>query len=145
MYNKVSEKNDLELDLSVNSDISGITNKMSSNNLKSNLWDYINARKLNFGDKSLTHQWWNGINDLNFKIDDDEYNEFLDIYAKEFKKERKMLHIMEKPKEIGPLCLDFDLKQISPERTLCLDNIIDVIGIVNNFVAQYYTIKNNST
>ena len=152
MYNEISEKNDLELDISVNSEISGITNitnitnKMTSNNsTKPTLWEYISARKLNFGDKSLTHQWWNGINDLNFKIDDNEYDEFIDIYAKELKKEKKMLHIMEKPKEIGPLCLDFDLKQISPERTLCMDNIIDVIGIINNLVANYYTIKNNST
>lgn len=148
MYREVYKKDDLELDSSASSEISGSSNKMSLRNKSKSsiqsLMDYINERRLERGNNTLTHQWWNNINNINFKIKDEEYDEFVDIYARELKK-KKILHVMEQPKEIGPLCLDFDLKQISPERILCLDNITDVIIIINNLVTQYYSIKNDST
>lgn len=107
---------------------------------KTTLNNYIKSKKTPYGDKSLTHQWWdNEGGNINFKIDDDCYNEFIKIYVKEFKNNDDcVLHVMEHPMEIGPLCLDFDLKQTTPDRTLSIDNIMHIIGIINNIVDKYF-------
>lgn len=113
---------------------------------KITLGDYIKLNKTPYGDKSLTHQWWDNDANTNFKITDDDYNNFLKIYIKELKNnEDNVLHVMEQPMEIGPLCLDFDFKQITPERTLSVDSIMHIIGIVNNIVAKYFNITNENT
>jgi hypothetical protein len=70
-----------------------------------------------------------------------EYDEFMEIYGKELKRNKKILHVMEQPKEIRPLCLDFDLKQISPERSICVDDIIHIVSIINNIIVGYYLVK----
>ena len=109
---------------------------------KITLWDYIKSKKTPYGDKTLTHQWWDNDTNTNFKITDDDYNQFLKIYIKELKtNEDNVLHVMEQPIEIGPLCLDFDLKQTTPERTLSIDNIMHIIGIINNIVMNYFGIS----
>lgn len=146
MYNN-SYSDDIELDLSINSHLSGLNDNLSVKGEKMqniSLKEYINKKKIPFGEKTLTHQWWeNELNkNINFKITDEEYDEFLQIYIKELKREKNVLHVMEQPKEIGPLCLDFDFKQISPERTICLDDIIHIIGIINNIADKYFSLKN---
>jgi hypothetical protein len=112
--------------------------------IKTSLREYIKKREVPFGDKTLTHQWWDNLANINFKINDEEYDEFLEIYSKQLKSEKKILHVMEQPKEIGPLCLDFDLKQISPERKIGADDIVLIISIVNNIIDKYYNVKNKS-
>jgi hypothetical protein len=133
-------------------ELSSIKNK-KSNELKDNLFinkitllNYIKSKKTQFGDKSLTHQWWDNEGNINFKIDNDCYDEFLKVYIKELKNigENNVLHVMEQPMEIGPLCLDFDFKQTTPERTICVDNIMHIIGIINNIVATYFGIKDKN-
>jgi P4 family phage/plasmid primase-like protien len=133
-------------------ELSSIKNK-KSNELKDNLSiikttlsNYIKSKKTQFGDKSLTHQWWDNEGNTNFKIDDNCYDEFLKVYIKELKNigENNVLHVMEQPMEIGPLCLDFDFKQTTPERTICIDNIMHIIGIINNIVATYFGIKDKN-
>ena len=110
---------------------------------KITLNNYIKSNKTQFGDKSLTHQWWDNEENTNFKIIDTKYDEFLKIYTNEHKNlENGILHVMEQPMEIGPLCLDFDFKQITPERTLSIDNIMHIIGIINNIVVNYFSINN---
>ena len=113
---------------------------------KSTLSNYIKSKKTQFGDKSLTHQWWDNEGNTNFKIDDNCYDEFLKVYIKELKNigDDNVLHVMEQPMEVGPLCLDFDFKQTTPERTICIDNIMHIIGIINNIVAIHYGIKNQN-
>ena len=147
MYSEVSGKDDLELDLSTNSKLSGLTSNLSVSKKTMSLSEYIDKRKIKFGDKtqSITHQWWDNITNVNFAVKDEEYDEFLEIYARELKKEKKIFHLMEKPREIGPLCLDFDLKQTSPERTLCDDNITQVISIVNNVIANFFALKDKQS
>ena len=124
-----------------------------NNELKDNLSiskitldNYIKSKKTQFGDKSLTHQWWDNEGNTNFKIEDDCYDEFIKIYIKELKniQDNNVLHVMEQPMEIGPLCLDFDFKQTTPERTICIDNIMHIIGIINNIVAKYFGIRNKN-
>jgi P4 family phage/plasmid primase-like protien len=112
---------------------------------KTTLKSYINSKKTQFGDKTLTHQWWDNEGNTNFKIEDASYDDFLKVYIKELKNttDNNVLHVMEQPMEIGPLCLDFDFKQTTPERTICIDNIMHIIGIINNIVAKYFGIKNN--
>lgn len=112
---------------------------------KNNLQNYIKSNKTQFGDKTLTHQWWDNEGNTNFKIEDNNYDEFLKIYTKELKNNKcNVLHVMEQPVEIGPLCLDFDFKQITPERTLNIDNIMHIIGIINNIVTNYFEITNQN-
>lgn len=145
MYNNSSRLDDTELNTSINSKLSRLTSNLSiSEKEQISLKDYIEKRRVEYGDKTLTHQWWDNIENINFKITDDEYDEFVEIYAKELKRENKILHVMEQPRESGPLCLDFDLKQISPERTICMDDIIHIISIVNNIIVKFYSIKNKS-
>jgi len=111
---------------------------------KITLNNYIKTNKTPIGDKTLTHQWWDNETNTNFKITDDNYDDFLKIYIKELKNSKDgVLHVMEQPMEIGPLCLDFDLKQMTPERTLCIDNIMHIIGIINNIVVKYFGISSN--
>lgn len=117
-------------------DVDELNNKMS-------LQNYIKFKKTQFGDKSLTHQWWDNEGNTNFKISDDCYDEFIKIYIRELKKTTNgILHVMERPMEIGPLCLDFDFKQTTPERTLSVDNIMHIIGIINNIVINRFKIDN---
>lgn len=120
---------------------------MSSDNKKNldiTLNEFIEERKVKIGDKSLTHQWWDDITNVNFIVKDNEYNDFLSIYTKELKNSDKILHVMEQPKENGPLCLDFDLKQMSPERSICVDDITQIISIVNNVIYKYFVISDRS-
>jgi len=133
-------------------ELSSINNK-KSNELKDNLSisnitlsNYIKSKKTQFGDKSLTHQWWDNEGNTNFKIDDYCYDEFLKVYIKELKNvgDNNVLHVMEQPMEIGPLCLDFDFKQTTPERTICIDNIMHIIGIINNIVTTYFGINDKN-
>jgi P4 family phage/plasmid primase-like protien len=145
MYNNSLRIDDVELGSNTDSKLSRLTSNLSvSEKEKISLKEYIEKRRVEYGDKSLTHQWWDNIDNINFKINDEEYDEFLEIYGKELKREKKILHVMEQPKESGPLCLDFDLKQISPERTICIDDIIHIISIVNNIIVKFYSIKNKS-
>ena len=131
-------------DISISSDNTNLTiGTTESNHIT--LKEYIEKRKINYGDKTLTHQWWDNVANVNFKIEDDEYDKFIEIYSKEIKKTQKIMHVMEQPKINGPLCLDFDLKQDSPERSISVDNIMHIISIINNIVVKYYLIKNKST
>ena len=144
MYNNTLYIDNKEQEININSKLSNTNNNISKNENIS-LKEYIEKRSLDFGDKTLTHQWWGGDGsgtNTNFIIKDEEYDEFLNIYAKELKKTKKILHVMEQPKEFGPLCLDYDIKQTSPERTLNIDNIEYVISIINSIVAKNYMIKN---
>ena len=132
MYNNIRNIDDEDHDSSINTNFSRLTGNLSVNEHNISLKEYIEKRRTEIGDKTLTHQWWDNITNVNFKISEEEYDEFAEIYGKELKKNKKILHVMEQPKENGPLCLDFDLKQVSPERTICIDDIMHVVSIINN-------------
>ena len=145
MYNNSTNLDDERCDSSDLTSISRLDNNLSKSKQIISLQEYINNKKLQYGDKTLTHQWWDNIANVNFKVKDEEYCEFLDTYTKELKLKKndgKILHVMEQPKEIGPLCLDFDLKQISPERTITEDDIMQIICIVNKIIHKYYSVEN---
>jgi P4 family phage/plasmid primase-like protien len=118
------------------------SNKIDDSTNIPSLNNYIKSNRTQFGDKSLTHQWWDNEENTNFKITNNNYDNFLKIYIKELKKTDSILHVMEQPMEIGPLCLDFDFKQTTPQRKITIDNIMHIIGIINQIVINFYKITN---
>jgi hypothetical protein len=104
------------------------------------LLDYINENKCNYGDKTFTHTLFESKNII-FKIEDENYNKFIEIYKYALKNNFGNLHILEKPKENGPLCLDFDLRQSDGIRKIKVDHIMMVIEIINKIILKYYKIQ----
>ena len=72
-----------------------------------------------------------------------EYEEFIRLYKKECEINYGRLHIMEKPREIGPLVLDYDLKQITSQRKLTSTDIMQVIECINEIIMKYYHISDD--
>ena len=105
------------------------------------LRDYIEKHKLKIGDKNITHQWWDNKKNINFRIDDSEYYEFLKIYYNEYKNTGSILHIMEQPREFGPLCLDYDIKHKTSERIINKDIIAGIVAITNGVIKKYFNVR----
>jgi P4 family phage/plasmid primase-like protien len=110
---------------------------------KSIFLDYIKEKKCNFGEKIFTHTWWDGKNNFTFKIEDDEYENFLELYKEEIKSNYGNLHVMEKPKDTGPLIFDFDFKQTNPERKIEIDDFVQIIEAINSIIKKNFKISKN--
>jgi P4 family phage/plasmid primase-like protien len=114
-----------------------------------NLDDFIEANKSPEGSKQETHMVWvgdakrEGVYNKLFKVEDRYYEQFISLYTKECVKNYGKMGILEKPLEIGPLILDYDLKQISPERKIKSDDIMQVIEIINEIIRKYYNITDD--
>ena len=104
--------------------------------------EYISSKKCEYKDKNFTHIWWGSNNKFTFKIEKDEYENFLKIYSEECKEKFGNIHVLEKPKDIGPLYLDFDLKQINHDRQINSDDIVQIVSIINNILMKNFQIKN---
>jgi P4 family phage/plasmid primase-like protien len=115
-----------------------INTKMNKQDSK--LIEYINENKCNYGNKTFTHTLFDSKNII-FKIEDESYNKFIEVYKQELKNNFGNLHILEKPKENGPLCLDFDLRQSDGERKIKVDHIMMVVEIINKVILKYYKIQ----
>jgi P4 family phage/plasmid primase-like protien len=132
-------------DESISSDI--LEHKLSdnynkNNNLKyKNLQDFIDKNKCAYGDKNYTHNWWDNTNNIIFNVKQDDYDTFLNIYINELKTKYGKLHIMEKPLDVGPLCLDFDVKISEKFRCLEKINITLIIKTINDIIKKYYDIS----
>jgi P4 family phage/plasmid primase-like protien len=105
-----------------------------------NLQDFITKNKCAYGDKTFTHNWWDNTRNVLFKVEQSEYERFLDIYNDELKSKYGKLHIMEKPLETGSLCLDFDVKINREFRCLEMVNISMIIQTINKIIKKYYKI-----
>ena len=117
-------------------------NKGDKNNTLEDLMKIINENKCEFGDKTFTHTLF-GDKRIIFKIEDDNYKEFLKAYKTALNGNYGRLRILEKPRENGPLCLDFDLRQVDSERKIKVDHIMMVIEIINKIILKYYKIQDN--
>ena len=106
-----------------------------------NLDDFMMKNKCQYKSKNFTHSWWDNTNNRLFLVNDNEYNIFLDLYISEFKTKYGKLHIMEKPLENGPLCLDFDIKISDKIRCLEMININSIIKIINNIIKKYFKLS----
>jgi len=120
-----------------------ISEKNTKNKIKKskNFIDFINKYKCNYGDHDFTHTWFDNIKNFTFKISDENYEEFIENYKNYCITNYGKLHIIEKPKEVGPLIFDFDFKQKTDNRLIKKDHIIKIIQIINNTIRKYYSIK----
>ena len=115
-------------------------NKANKNNTLEDLMNIINDNKCEFGDKTFTHTLF-GEKKILFKIEDEKYKEFLTAYKTALNNNYGKLRILEKPRENGPLCLDFDLRQVDSERKIKVDHIMMVVEIINKIILKYYKIQ----
>lgn len=141
-------------------DINSINNK--SNGLESKkavrkftnyktLQEFIESNKTVEKSGLETHQQWvgdgisreQGIHNINFRVEDEDYEHFLRLYRKEASKNYGKMHIMEKPRDIGPLVLDYDLKQFIPQRKLTSNEIMQVIECINDVILKFYHITDD--
>jgi len=131
----------------VNKSIEANKNNIENNIIKSNVKkskrfeDYINKRKCNYGDPDFSHTWWDNVKNFTFKIGNDEYVEFLELYKEHCKLNYGELHITERTEDISPLKLDFDYKQHSKVRLITKDQIDKIIEIINNKIRENFVIK----
>lgn len=153
MSDNMYKEDDIDLKKNNNFVNYGLENKKSVTRRISylNLQEYIEANKTAEKSGLETHQQWvgdavsreNGIFNINFKVNDDEYEEFIKLYTKECLKNYGKMNIMEKPREIGPLVLDFDLKQTTSQRKLTSNEIMQVIECVNDTIMKYFSFNDN--
>jgi hypothetical protein len=103
--------------------------------------DFINKHKCQYGDKTYTHTWWDNRTNIVFKVGSDEYLEYLDVYSNELNNMYGELHVMEKPLDVGPLCLDYDIKLGNGIRCFEKINVIFVVKAINEIIKKYYTLS----
>jgi P4 family phage/plasmid primase-like protien len=115
-------------------------NNEIKNKTLEDLMKIINENKCEFGDKTFTHTLF-GDKKILFKIEDENYKEFLKAYKTALNGNYGNLRILEKPRENGPLCLDFDLRQVDSERKIKVDHIMMVVEIINKIILKYYKIQ----
>ena len=119
--------------------------KIDTNNMKkkyTDLMNFINKHKCDYGDKTYTHTWWDNTNkNIIFKVDSSEYEDFLDIYTQEIKINYGNMHVMEKPLDIGPLCLDYDVKLIKGIRCFEKIDVPLVVKSINKIIKKYYNLS----
>ena len=110
--------------------------------------DFINKNRVPIGDKTFTHTIFLETTKIIFKIDDNDYEKYINLYTKEITNNKKFgnLNLMEKPRDIGYLCLDFDFKYKNNEKIFDNTNHIkNIVLIINKIVSKYYKIKKNNT
>ena len=79
------------------------------------LWNFIMKRKEK-ETSCQTHMWFGmDLDKIMFKVDDEDYDEFVNLVAKSTKEYIKndnieSLHLLERPLKTGVLCFDLDIK-----------------------------------
>ena len=149
--NIITDVHDVEIMSDDDNDICVIDNQVhtkSNNNINNiekkytNLMDFIYKHKCEYGDKTYTHTWWDNTNkNIIFKVNSDEYEKYLDIYTKELKSKYGNMHVMEKPLDIGPLCMDYDIKLSKGIRCFEKINIMLVVKAINKIIKKYYNLS----
>lgn len=96
-------------------------------------------KKYKVGDKDIKTHYAFGAPWGKFNIPDDAEEEFFEVYNNAMQRGIEM-HIVEKPKELGPLLIDIDFHydQTIDERIYATDDITYVIGNVNKVIMNYY-------
>jgi P4 family phage/plasmid primase-like protien len=111
------------------------------------LSEFISANKAGFGTKQETHMVWlagsEKSSNILFKVNDEDYEKFLELYISDCKNNFGRMSILEKPCDMGPLILDYDLKQVSKERTITSDDTLIVVEIINNIIKKFYDIDDD--
>ena len=115
-----------------------VNNIKISSKKKKGLLEYIQLHKCNYGDNNFTHTWWDNNKNFTFRIEDNDYKEFIKLYTIESKKKYGELHIIEKPRDIGPLILDFDFKQMISTSEINVKMLKKIIKVINKVIKKYY-------
>lgn len=115
----------------------------------SKLWDYItsNVEK----DKTRqTHMWFGTYEKILFRVEDDEYNYFVDLVGtttENFLKNEnsEALHLLELPLEVGVLCFDLDIKFFNKNSHSKFIEPLDIIEKINKIISTYFTLGDKKT
>lgn len=112
--------------------------KKSDNHMKS-LDQFLRTHKYVRGEGEMTHTACGSPYGA-FSIPDDELEEFYDIYTNSIGK--VPLHLIERPKYVGPLLVDIDYYTEGSEREYTIEHIQDLIRIFNSVIKKYFnTVK----
>ena len=112
------------------------------------LWNFIIGRKEK--DKpSQTHMWFGANFDkVMFKVDDEDYEEFVNLVAKNTKNyvrnnNVESLHLLERPLETGVLCFDLDIKFFKINTHSKYIEPRDIIEKINKIVEKYFVLSDD--
>ncbi len=111
-----------------------------------NLSEFIASNNVAYGSKQETHMVWTSSSEkpnVLFKVEDEDYEKFLELYIADCKSNFGRMSILEKPCDLGPLILDYDLKQVCKNRTITSDDTLIVVEIINNIIKKYYEIDDD--
>lgn len=145
---KSNISDDTEHKINNNKNIHGLEKQKTVSKTKqyNTLSEFIAANNVGFGTKQETHMVWSSNYDksnINFKVDDDDYEKFLELYIADCRYNFGKMSVLEKPCDMGPLILDYDLKQVCKNRTITSDDTLIVVEIINNIIKKYYDIDDD--
>lgn len=124
-----------------------ITEKKSNtslqNDTESKLLKYVQERVCD--KESLTNSRWTKEkkDGRKFKVDDDDYDVFLNKYIKSVKKDVSHGGYMEKPCEVGPLYFDYDLKT-SKLDLFEKSDYKNIVKTTNKVILDYFKTKDKN-
>lgn len=112
------------------------TSKQAFKNLKA----FIDVSIIKPNTKTETHQILEDHAHILLKIDENQYDTFMELYTKEITKTKiKYLTLAEKSLEVGDLYFDFDIKIENNTEKLYDDReIISIVKLINRILKKYY-------
>lgn len=114
------------------------SNKKTDIELNTNLQSFINKRKLEKGSKNYTNTSFSLVPEQNyiFEVKDNEYEKFIELYIKELETNNN-LTLLEKPKDVGPLYFDFDIKHSNSESIITSEIYTNMVLLINSVIKKY--------
>lgn len=111
---------------------------------KKAFYDFLKQHKLLKDDKEksdkITHTCFGPPNG-SYCISDKELDQFYDLYVEVLTiKEptsQVVLHVVERPKEIGPFLMDIDFRTKKSTRTYTEDTVRYIVQVINNIIRKY--------
>lgn len=97
--------------------------------------------------EDITNINWDDKNNFTFKIEGNEYENFLENYIELLENGKDTFgntSVMEKPCDIGPMYFDYDVKS-NETKLVKKKDYIKIIKITNNVIKNNFKIKNNDT
>lgn len=122
----------------LNKNQSNNSNKKGDIELNTKFSSFINKKKLEKGSKNYTNTSFSLIPEQNyiFKVEDNEYEKFIELYIKELET-NKNLTLLERPKDVGPLYFDFDIKHENSETLITSEIYTNMVLLINSVIKKY--------
>jgi P4 family phage/plasmid primase-like protien len=105
-----------------------------------------NIRNKHCQRESVTNVRWDDLNNYNFNINDNEYDKFVDAYAYLFEGNKDNfgnVSYMEKPREIGPMYFDYDVKA-DETKLIKKKDYIKIVTTTNEVIKKYFRVKDDN-